>query len=119
MERGVNLISGWAPILLISLVDICKNGCSQPGGLGVGTASPFVSQQVSPLVSSEGSKAMRRDEHTLERHNRDTETSNDLDAEFGGTEARKKLEKRLLLKLDARMFILIVIYILNYVSFTV
>ena len=42
----------------------------------------------------------------------------DPDAEFGGTEARKKLEKRLLLKLDARMSILVVIYILNYVSCT-
>ena len=41
----------------------------------------------------------------------------DPDAEFGGTEARRKLEKRLLLKLDARMSILVVIYILNYVSF--
>lgn len=39
------------------------------------------------------------------------------DEEFGGTEARKKLEKKLLRKLDARMSILIVIYILNYVSF--
>jgi hypothetical protein len=51
-------------------------------------------------------------------HNRDPETGLDPDAEFGGTEARKKLEKRLLRKLDARMSILIVIYILNYVSYT-
>lgn len=35
---------------------------------------------------------------------------------FGGPEARKKLERKLLLKLDLRMSILIVIYILNYVS---
>lgn len=42
--------------------------------------------------------------------------SDDPDAEFGGTEARKKLERRLLWKLDARMFILVIIYILNYVS---
>lgn len=35
--------------------------------------------------------------------------------EFGGTEERKKLEKKLLRKLDMRMSILIVIYILNYV----
>lgn len=40
----------------------------------------------------------------------------DPDAEFGGAEARRKLERRLLLKLDARMFILVIIYILNYVS---
>ncbi len=39
------------------------------------------------------------------------------DEEFGGTDARKKLEKKLLRKLDARMSILIVVYILNYVSF--
>ena len=38
------------------------------------------------------------------------------DEEFGGTEARKRLEKKLLRKLDARMSILIIIYILNYVS---
>ena len=42
----------------------------------------------------------------------------DPDAEFGGTEARKKLERRLLLKLDARMSILVVIYLLCYVSWT-
>ena len=40
----------------------------------------------------------------------------DPDAEFGGMEARKALEKRLLLKIDLRMSILVVIYILNYVS---
>jgi len=40
----------------------------------------------------------------------------DRDAQFGGTEARKALEKKLLLKVDLRMCILIVIYILNYVS---
>lgn len=39
----------------------------------------------------------------------------DLDAEFGGPEERKKLERKLLRKLDLRMSILIVIYILNYV----
>ena len=69
-------------------------------------------------MSLEGSKATKRDEYALERHNRDTETGLDPDVEFGGTEARKKLEKRLLFKLDARMSILVVIYILNYVSFT-
>ncbi|EKM59844.1 uncharacterized protein PHACADRAFT_158253 [Phanerochaete carnosa HHB-10118-sp] len=35
--------------------------------------------------------------------------------EFGGTEERKKLERKLLRKLDMRMTILVVIYILNYV----
>lgn len=38
------------------------------------------------------------------------------DAEFGGTEARKALEKKLLLKLDLRLSILWVIYILNYID---
>ena len=39
----------------------------------------------------------------------------DPDAEFGGTERRKKIERKLLLKIDLRMSIFIVIYILNYV----
>ncbi|KAF8639444.1 hypothetical protein AX16_010299 [Volvariella volvacea WC 439] len=38
------------------------------------------------------------------------------DAEFGGPEARQALERRLLLKVDLRMSILIVIYILNYID---
>ena len=41
--------------------------------------------------------------------------TNPNDDEFGGTQERKKLEKQLLRKLDLRMSILIVIYILNYV----
>ncbi|KAF9534880.1 MFS general substrate transporter [Crepidotus variabilis] len=40
----------------------------------------------------------------------------DPNAEFGGTERRRILEKKLLRKLDLRMGILIPIYILNYVS---
>lgn len=39
----------------------------------------------------------------------------DPDAEFGGSERRKKLERKLLWKIDARMSILVLIYILNYV----
>lgn len=39
----------------------------------------------------------------------------DIDDEFGGKEARLRLERELLRKLDMRMSILIVIYILNYV----
>ncbi|KIP07682.1 hypothetical protein PHLGIDRAFT_19109 [Phlebiopsis gigantea 11061_1 CR5-6] len=38
------------------------------------------------------------------------------DEDFGGAEERKKMERKLLLKLDARMSILIVIYILNYID---
>ncbi len=40
----------------------------------------------------------------------------DPDAKYGGHEARLKLEKKLLLKVDIRMSILIFIYILNYVG---
>ena len=43
-------------------------------------------------------------------------STEDPDAEFGGTEARQRLERKLLMKLDMRMFILVIIYILNYVS---
>ncbi|KAF9226488.1 MFS general substrate transporter [Gyrodon lividus] len=40
----------------------------------------------------------------------------DPGAEFGGSEARKKLEHKLLWKLDLRMSILVMIYILNYID---
>ncbi|KAF9263455.1 MFS general substrate transporter [Marasmius fiardii PR-910] len=43
-------------------------------------------------------------------------TDDDPDAEYGGYEARKALEKKLLLRIDLRMSILIVIYILNYID---
>ena len=69
-------------------------------------------------MSSKDLEDTERDERTFEHHSRDSETDSDPDVEFGGTEARKKLEKRLLLKLDARMSILTVIYILNFVSCT-
>ena len=45
----------------------------------------------------------------------DSSVGSDPDAEFGGREARRKLERKLLRKLDWRMSILVVIYILNYV----
>lgn len=48
-------------------------------------------------------------------HGVDGAVKHNLDAEFGGTEARRLLEKRLLRKLDLRMGILVFIYILNYV----
>ena len=41
------------------------------------------------------------------------------DVEFGGPEERGRLEKKLLRKIDTRMSILVVIYILNYVSLLV
>jgi hypothetical protein len=42
----------------------------------------------------------------------------DSDAQFGGKEARDALERSLLRKLDIRMGILVLIYILNYVRST-
>ncbi|KDQ09010.1 hypothetical protein BOTBODRAFT_179347 [Botryobasidium botryosum FD-172 SS1] len=48
----------------------------------------------------------------------DTPTMVERDAEFGGTIERAKLEKALLRKLDARMSILVLIYILNYIDRT-
>ena len=63
-------------------------------------------------------KETRHEKHVLDYHSKDSETALDPDAEFVGTEARERLERRLLLKLDARMFILVVIYILNFVSRT-
>ncbi|KAF8604467.1 MFS general substrate transporter [Ceratobasidium sp. AG-I] len=49
-------------------------------------------------------------------HNTNDTGQYNLDAEFGGTEARRLLEKRLLRKLDLRMGILVFIYILNYID---
>ena len=72
--------------------------------------------QPANVMPSKHPEETKREEFTLKHRSRDTEVAPDPDAEFGGTEARKELEKRLLLKLDARMSILIVIYILNYVS---
>lgn len=40
----------------------------------------------------------------------------DLDVEFGGIEARNKLERRLLWKLDLPMSFLVLIYILNHID---
>lgn len=49
----------------------------------------------------------------------DSIEDSDPDAEFGGHAARVALEKKLLWKIDLRMSILIVIYILNYVRISV
>ena len=57
-------------------------------------------------------------DYILEYHSGGSGAASDPDAEFGGAEARRELERRLLLKLDARMSVLVVIYILNYVSCT-
>jgi len=45
--------------------------------------------------------------------------SRDIDSEFGGREARLNLERKLVCKLDVRMSILILIYILNYVRLVI
>lgn len=42
-------------------------------------------------------------------------SDDELNAEFGGTAARMELEKKLLWKVDKRMSILVLIYILNFV----
>ncbi|KAF9021124.1 sugar transporter [Hymenopellis radicata] len=47
---------------------------------------------------------------------RDANAEVDPNAQFGGLEARQKLEKKLLRKLDARMSVLLLIYILNYID---
>lgn len=48
----------------------------------------------------------------------DAELDADADAEFGGTEARRRLERKLVWKIDLRMSVLVFIYILNYVRRT-
>ena len=40
----------------------------------------------------------------------------DSDDEFGGKEARQRLERKLLRKIDLRLSILVVMYIVNYVN---
>ena len=64
--------------------------------------------------------SIKRDEKTLDEVEDGPSNlqniDSDPDAEFGGTEARKHLERRLVRRLDMRMCILIIIYILNYVG---
>jgi len=85
-----------------------------------GESEPLLSPTAVLRTNAMSSKylgGIRRTEHATEHHSRDPEVaSSDPDAEFGGTEARKKLEKRVVLKVDVRMFILVIIYILNFVS---
>lgn len=66
-------------------------------------------------MSSHSVTSVRSKEQDLEgKPSKDKYDDNDED--FGGHEARRKLERRLVMKLDFRMSILVVIYILNYVS---
>jgi hypothetical protein len=54
-------------------------------------------------------------DHVNEEHDGEAAAALDIDAEFGGRQARLTLERKLLRKLDVRMSILVLIYILNYV----
>jgi len=124
MGHGVTLISGCVPIPGVRICHftgyIVKHSVRKSwtlSSLRPATGKPTALRPTSGM-SSKDFEETKRDEHTLEHNNRDSEAALDPDAEFGGTEARKKLEKRLLFKLDTRMSILIVIYILNYVSRT-
>jgi hypothetical protein len=90
-------------------------------GLGLGAVLPGTSSghdtiQYTLLPSMPSSIHKDRDDHEQSSEDRpDLDDFNDPDAEFGGTEERKQLEKKLLWKLDLRMSVLVVIYILNYV----
>ncbi|KAF8897491.1 MFS general substrate transporter [Infundibulicybe gibba] len=55
-------------------------------------------------------------EKALEQRSPPLSDADDPNAEFGGTEKRRALEKKLLWKIDLRMSILIFIYILNYID---
>lgn len=69
---------------------------------------------MTPSIHSITKDSIDHDEHSHgQQLGADIET--DGNAEFGGDEGRKSLEKKLLWKLDLRMSILIIIYILNYV----
>lgn len=64
---------------------------------------------------------MRTDDEDLplllpERSSEQQYDALDPDMQFGGHVARKELETRLLRKLDIRMSILIVVFILNYID---
>ncbi|KAF7776195.1 hypothetical protein Agabi119p4_4588 [Agaricus bisporus var. burnettii] len=60
-------------------------------------------EEVRPLLSSQSHSGPQVDH-------------SDAGLEFGGPKARKELEKKLLKKLDSRMSILVVIYVLNYID---
>jgi len=81
---------------------------------GTSSATDTTHYTLLPTMPSSVHKDLQPEDEE-DRRDDDVDDSNDLDAEFGGTEARKLLEKQLLWKLDLRMSILIVIYILNYV----
>lgn len=54
--------------------------------------------------------------HTTAERDVAASAEDELDSEFGGTLARRELEKQLLWKVDKRMSILVLIYILNFID---
>ena len=66
---------------------------------------------MSSVLNSHGDKTFE-DIDEIDRRGDDE----DPDAEIGGRDARIRMERKLIRKLDLRMCILIIIYILNYVS---
>ena len=62
------------------------------------------------MVSSEGKASIENNSTPVDEIQKQKG-----DEEFGGTEERKRIERKLLWKLDCRMSVMIVIYILNYV----
>lgn len=95
------------------------NGINRQWVIARGVPSPF-----SPLLKycqikmESRSVAEKAEDRQVEEIHNETGSldSVDSDAEFGGPEERARMEKRLLWKLDCRMSIMVVIYILNYVS---
>ncbi|CAE6471021.1 unnamed protein product [Rhizoctonia solani] len=87
---------------------------SPPGRLEISTSSP-----TNPAMTANDFKPGAEPTY-VEDNDVMKVASNDplrnVDAEFGGTEERKRMEKKLLRKLDARMSIMVVIYILNYID---
>jgi hypothetical protein len=73
---------------------------------------------MSPLKNPTQDHVSEESDAGEQRATADT-VSRDVDSEFGGREARLKLERKLVCKLDARMSILILIYILNYVRLVI
>ena len=61
---------------------------------------------------------MPQDHHDNEKHPRVSASapSVDGDAEFGGTRERKRMEKKLIRRLDMRLALIVVLYLLNYVN---
>ena len=72
---------------------------------------------ISPWASADSERALLEVSLMGQDLELDTGTAPlDVDAEFGGREARLLLEQRLLRKLDVRMFILVLVYTFNYVG---